>query len=76
MQEQIVGFFTHQSAQSWFFEYGDQVEVVSKKKMEPKGDGSPHLIVRMVVPDTLLNTIYPEGKIMEHAFDEYNGRLC
>ena len=75
MQQKVVGFFTEQSAQSWFFEYGDQVEVVAKKQMEPKGDGSPHLVIEMIFPDHLANALYPDGKIMEHAFDEYNGRL-
>ena len=75
MHEQTVGFFTEQSAQSWFFENGDQVEVIAKKQMAPKGDGSPHLIMRMMLPDKLSNALYPDGMIMELDFSEYDGRL-
>lgn len=75
MQKQTVGFFTEQSAQSWFFEYGDQVEVIAKKQRTPKGDGSPHLIVEMMLPDALVSRLYPDGIKMDRAFEEYDGRL-
>ncbi len=73
MQTQVVGFFTEQSAQLWFFEYGDQVEILAKKTRTPQGDGSPHLIIKTRCPDELLNTIYPEGMVMENNFEEYDG---
>ncbi|MDD4271970.1 MAG: hypothetical protein PHF50_04170 [Patescibacteria group bacterium] len=75
MAQQTVGFFTEESAQSWFFEHGDQVEVIAQKRMEPKGDGSPHLIVKMILPDKLKQTLYPDGKIQNKSFEEYDGRL-
>ena len=70
-----VGFFTEQSAQLWFSQYGDQVDVIAKKQMTPKGDGSPHLIVKMELPDDLSNSIYPEGEIMDQDFEEFDGTL-
>ena len=75
MQERTVGFFTEQSAQSWFFEHGNQVEVIAKKQMRPKGERTPHLIVKMILPNKLSYTLYPDGMIMDHDFEEYNGIL-
>ncbi|HRY52840.1 MAG TPA: hypothetical protein P5089_03285 [Candidatus Portnoybacteria bacterium] len=75
MQTQTVGFFTKQSAESWFLEFGDQTDVLAKKEMVPKGDGTPHLIMKLVFPDELGATFYPNGKIMDRDFEEYDGKL-
>lgn len=75
MELKTVGFFTEFSAESWMFENGDRVKVLAKKELESKGDGSPHLIIKMWIPNNLCGSIYPEGKVMEKEFEHYVGRL-
>jgi hypothetical protein len=74
MQEKTVGFFTKESAEYWFFHLGDQVEVLAKKIRDPQGDGSPQVLIKMKIPDRLLNSFYPDGKVMDKEFEEYEGK--
>jgi hypothetical protein len=71
MQEKTVGFFTKQSAEYWFFHFGDQVEVLAKKIRIPQRDGLPQVLIKMKIPDRLLNSFYPDGKVMDGKFEDY-----